>query len=264
MTRAKAMSSRKELDALLSQPATEKLDPKLVQQILARPPFVPIPGTFNSRDIGAPLPFALGEIEDDNTHNPHLRAKYAYRTGSLENLSSEGKETIASLGIRKIFDLRSAKELEHHPDPEIADIEVIWKDNLEVSSLRADPASQGADAQASNIEARDQSGDLLVNMYIDMLKTHKPSFHSVFKHIRDHPDQPFLFHCTAGKDRTGLLAALILGVTTTPIDHINQEYALSRIGIELARPMLVEKLTGGKHSDVSALTGRYRAYAEVP
>lgn len=49
-------------------------------------------------------------------------------------------------------------------------------------------------------------------LYSQILDSAGPAFGVVLRHIRDKPDSPCIFHCTAGKDRTGVLAALLLKV----------------------------------------------------
>lgn len=51
-----------------------------------------------------------------------------------------------------------------------------------------------------------------------------------------------MIHCTAGKDRTGVLGALILDLTGVDKDTIAQEYALTESGLEAWRPTVVEHL----------------------
>ena len=57
-------------------------------------------------------------------------------------------------------------------------------------------------------------------------------------------------HCIAGKDRTGVAVALILGVAGVPPSYISHEYALTRIGIEPVREFLTNKFTGGRALDL--------------
>lgn len=78
-------------------------------------------------------------------------------------------------------------------------------------------------------------------MYLDMLVSHHDSFKAVFEHILCHPDKPFLFHCTAGKDRTGLIAALIFGLAEVDLEYINHDYALIRVEVERVREFLMQK-----------------------
>ena len=57
---------------------------------------------------------------------------------------------------------------------------------------------------------------------------------------------------TGGKDRTGIAAAIILGLAGADHKQIAAEYALSRIGIEPGRKQLTSKLTGGKAVDMQS------------
>lgn len=72
-----------------------------------------------------------------------------------------------------------------------------------------------------------------------MLKTYKLSFKAVLSHVRDNPKQPFLFHCSAGKDRTGVLAAIILHLAGFGSEDIALDYARTRIGVEPAREAMM-------------------------
>jgi len=48
-----------------------------------------------------------------------------------------------------------------------------------------------------------------MELYMQILDNADPSYTLILRHVRDHPDKGLLFHCTAGKDRTGLLAAIM-------------------------------------------------------
>lgn len=98
-------------------------------------------------------------------------------------------------------------------------------------------------------------------MYMGMLTSHKNAWKAILKHIRDHPDQSFLFHYTGGKDRTGVAAALILAFAGIAIKDIAREYALTRIGVEPAYEILTQKFTGGKPIDTQS--ERYQAMAKI-
>lgn len=57
----------------------------------------------------------------------------------------------------------------------------------------------------------------------------------------------------AGKDRTGVAAAVILRLAGLSPEYIAREYSLTRIGIEPARDFLIMKLTGGKTVDIKSV-----------
>lgn len=50
-------------------------------------------------------------------------------------------------------------------------------------------------------------------------------------HIRDHPNKPLVVHCTAGKDRTGVIIALLLSIAGVDDKAIAEEYALTDLGL---------------------------------
>ncbi|PLB48618.1 hypothetical protein P170DRAFT_446492 [Aspergillus steynii IBT 23096] len=228
------------LAALLATDIREDLPAEHVAHIISHPPFVCIPGTFNVRDLAAP-----GQT---------LRSGYVYRSGALNNLTDEGKSALVQkLGITTIFDLRNASERVKSPTPEIPGAEVIW---IPYSS---DPGE--IDLKAFAREEHDLTG--FIDLYLDTLRISGSTYRRVFEHIRDCPDAPFLFHCTAGRDRTGVLAALILRLVDTPLEDITHDYALTRIGIEPVRSSLLSKLKGhvGDSHESAGLLGLARQKA---
>lgn len=229
-----------DLDSLLATQMTEPIDLTQVNSILASSPFVTIPGTFNVRRL-------LDHSQ------PAIRSNYIFRSGSLEHLTPEGQLALSNLGITTIFDLRSIREKETAPTPNVPGIENRWYPSTATNTTTA-PAREPQESQETFS---------LTGMYLDLLETHQPSFKAVFEHIRDHPDMPFLFHCTAGKDRTGVLAALILSVAGADLEAINRDYALTRIGIEPVRELLTAKLTAGNFN-TKLDSPKLREYAKLP
>ena len=236
------------LNALVTTPITTPLATADVSAMFSSPPFVSIPGTFNVRDLsGHPLfPTAVAH-------------KLAYRAGSLERLTPEGQNAIKSLGIHTIFDLRSLKERNEFPTAAMEAVEIIWTpstlDNETTAEAQARKQREGVFS--------------LLTMYMDMLETHSAAFAVVLKHFAAHPAEPFLFHCTAGKHRTGLLAFLLEEVAGSSVESANMDWALTRIGVEPVRDFLTKKLLGGKELPQEQVdrimnSEKMKAYSEVP
>lgn len=59
----------------------------------------------------------------------------------------------------------------------------------------------------------------------------------------DHPDEPIVFHCTAGKDRTGVLTALLLRLAGVDDETIGWEYALTEPGLGGWRDLFIERIS---------------------
>ncbi|KAJ5583392.1 hypothetical protein N7535_002012 [Penicillium sp. DV-2018c] len=206
----------------------------LVSKIISLPPFIPIPGVSNFRDLS----------HDNNK----LRPGYVYRSGNMSDILPSGKSIVAGeLGITTIFDLRNESEREKAPAPSIPGVDTIWL------PYGARPAT----LNLRDFAGEDKGTAGFVKMYMGILEAASPCFAEIFKHIRDNPNDPFIFHCSAGKDRTGVLAALILLLIGRPHDEIINDYILTRVGLEGARQNLLGAMavnSGDDAVDVSQLT----------
>lgn len=78
--------------------------------------------------------------------------------------------------------------------------------------------------------------------YADILKHASNSYRTIILHLRDKPDEGCVIHCTAGKDRTGVICALLLSLAGVEDDRIAEEYELTELGLAPMRPMIVEHL----------------------
>ncbi|KOS46326.1 hypothetical protein ACN38_g2717 [Penicillium nordicum] len=189
----------------------------LVARITSLPPFIPIQGVTNFRDV--------------SHNNNKLRPGFVYRSGNLSDIWGPGKSFIATqLGITTIFDLRNEGERQKAPAPSITGVKTIWL------PYGARPAT----LNLRDFAGPDRGAAGFVKMYFGILEAAAPSFTEIFKHIRDNPDDPFIVHCSAGKDRTGVFAALILLLINRPHDDIINDYILTRVGLESARENLMQ------------------------
>lgn len=80
-------------------------------------------------------------------------------------------------------------------------------------------------------------------MYGEILIGGKTAFRTIFLHIRDKPFESRLIHCSLGKDRTGVVTALILGVAGVDDADIIREYHLSVEGLQPMRPSVTRYLS---------------------
>ncbi|KAK2769774.1 hypothetical protein FQN53_005916 [Emmonsiellopsis sp. PD_33] len=214
----------------------------IVTHVLSTPPFVSVPGLFNFRDISNPL------------ITPPLKKNHIFRSGMLVMLKDEGKTKLASeLGVETIFDLRFERELIKFPSPEIEGVEIRW---LALEDNRK--PDEGGEKEVVEDEVA-----FMVNMYRESLVSQGPIYRAVFEHVRDFPEKPFLFHCTAGKDRTGMLAALILNLVGCPTDLIAKDYTLTRVGIEPVREVLTKDLLGSNDPNSEVVLKKLTAVGSV-
>ncbi|KAI0015997.1 protein-tyrosine phosphatase-like protein [Xylariomycetidae sp. FL0641] len=206
-----------ELRRLAETDVSKEIPPEQYGPVLTSPPFVFVDGTFNFRDLGL-LP-----------ESP-LRSNYAFRSGALAGLTDNGKAVInGKLGIRRIFDLRSPEERTRMPDPEMEGIENTW-----IQSLRPDSKPD------LDMFVAGEGEQGYEKMYLEVIDVYQESWKTILEHVRDRPQDPFLFHCTAGRDRTGVFSGLLLTLAGVSEEAVKQDWLLSRIGTEPVRPMLLQ------------------------
>jgi len=210
----------------------DNLDLESVKAQISAPPFVTIDGVSNVRTLGNyPSTTYPGQLTTPN---------FAFRAAEVSGITALGKAQLESLGIKKVFDLRSDIELEKFGTPvpeltthtEILRVPVFKKEDYspEMISRRYGLYASG------KIEA-------FMELYSQILDNAIMAYGAIFKHIRDHPNEAFIFHCTAGKDRTGVLAALILKLAGVDNETIANDYSLTRVGRALQREMIMERLS---------------------
>lgn len=142
-----------------------------------------------------------------------------YRSGTLAGLSEGDVATLASLGLRLSYDLRSAEEELLRPD-----------------RLPPQAATHHRPIAAENsrlhwmitlFRLRNRMHDFLLHVYTGMLDRNGAIFAEIVRLAADANNLPLVVHCTAGKDRTGLAIALLLSALGVPETTIIADYTLS-------------------------------------
>ncbi|KAI0057609.1 hypothetical protein BV25DRAFT_1831060 [Artomyces pyxidatus] len=205
----------------------DPLDPVYVSQILSNPPFVTISGASNVRDLGL----------HPGTRS-HVRPGYIYRSGELSGVTPQGQKDIRELGITTIFDLRSDTEILKYNTPTPV---------IPTTQIHHIPVFKTQDYSPERMAQRFQlyaSGDVeaFIQLYSEILDAGGPAFGAILRHVRDKPRDSLLFHCTAGKDRTGIAAALLLLLAGADHAAIADDYALTRVGREPIRDVIMQRL----------------------
>ncbi len=145
-----------------------------------------------------------------------LRAGVVWRSNELQ-LLAEDADVLAGLGIAAVFDLRSAHEVEAHPDVEVPG--ATWQ-HVEVGGIPPGAGAELPDAAA----AVDAMLDVYRRFVTDPAA--RRSFGTLLAALAT-SSVPQLFHCTAGKDRTGWAAALVLHVAGVADEVVEADYLLT-------------------------------------
>ncbi|HZU13528.1 MAG TPA: tyrosine-protein phosphatase [Chloroflexota bacterium] len=157
-------------------------------------------GCSNVRDLGG-LRGRRGET----------RSGRLVRADNLAKLTPAGRQALLDYGVRTIIDLRLPAELEVHAPPFSGHPDVLYR-NLSF----VDPA----------VEETSGLGDV-ADIYLDMLERFGSRVADVMRAIADAPEGVILFHCHAGKDRTGVISALVLRLAGIDLEEIGRDYALT-------------------------------------
>jgi protein-tyrosine phosphatase len=177
-------------------------------------------GAYNIRDLGGYSTCDGGTIR----WNMFLRAD------GLENLTPESQAALVDYGVRTVIDLRNTSEIEQYRDVfEKSSVVTYFHQNM----IGDDPLP--IDETLDKVNSKEKA---------DQSSLDEPSkrFLEIYKSILDHRSAqviktldtiassemlPALVHCAAGKDRTGIITALVLGLVGVPEETIVKDYALT-------------------------------------
>ncbi|WP_342358739.1 tyrosine-protein phosphatase [Terrarubrum flagellatum] len=198
-----------------------------------------VAGAYNVRDLGG---YAVREGETS--------WRRVLRADGLHRLAPESVEQLYDAGVRTVIDLRHADELAHQPNP--------FSGHRSVAYLNIPLFAQLAPQPAPAAPAK----DALLDLYLLALTTRKSAIRETLSAIADATEGTVLFHCTAGKDRTGIIAALTLGIAGADRSTIVSDYALTGA---LIAPMIEDILAGAKArgADIALLTPLLACQAET-
>ena len=233
-------------------------DDNPLRRTAARRIRIELDGPINFRDLGGPP--ALGGT---------VRHGVAYRADGLHTMTLADLETVfGRLGVTRVIDLRSEDE---RIDPGLGLLADARVENHHVPILD-ETRSVWAGGTVS-----------LADLYRSMLETSADRFARAV-HLIARSEGPVVFHCAAGKDRTGLVAALVLGLLGVDDREICEDYAATgEVAAQLRQrieamaadprhaerfaavrsrpdwPELVEEITSARYSTMAALLDEIRS-----
>ena len=174
---------------------------------------VELVGVYNFRDLG-------GYVTDDGRS---VRWRTLFRADGLGRLTAGDLETLRPIALKTVVDLRRARELDERGRFPVESYPVAFH-HLPVMDTTWDREL----ARSENLPAT----EFLHRAYTAMLVEGAPRFADAFRVLSGPDALPAVFHCAAGKDRTGLLAALVLGALGVDAPDIVADYALTQATME--------------------------------
>jgi protein-tyrosine phosphatase len=169
---------------------------------------VALSGVFNFRDLGG---YATAD-------GRAIRWRTLFRADGLDKLTTDDVDVLRPFGLRTVVDLRMPNEIEQRGRFPVDTYPVAFH-NLSVMDAVWDREL----ARESGLPP----AEFLHERYTEMLAAHGPRFADAVRLLAAPGAMPAVFHCAAGKDRTGLLAMLVLGALGVGRDDIVEDYALT-------------------------------------
>ncbi|MGG1518673.1 tyrosine-protein phosphatase [Paenibacillus oryzisoli] len=181
-----------------------------------------VEGAYNVRDLG-------GYATKDGSMTSWGAF---YRADGLHRVSEESRAALAGRGIASVIDLRHAREVEEKRNV-FADYEGVAYHNISLIN----PAKVSSGAVRT-----------LGDLYVDLLDGAQAELLRIFRVLAESGDRAVLYHCTAGKDRTGVVSALLLALADVPEATIVEDYSLTAVCLT----PLLDELRADRPEGVSA------------
>jgi protein-tyrosine phosphatase len=193
---------------------------------------------FNVRDLGG-LPVADGRS---------IRSGVLYRGDGVHRLAGDDLERARGLGLRTVVDLRTAGEIELRGRFPVEEHPVEWLHLPIMERMWSE----------DDLIATTGAVDFLCQRYLDMLESGAESIARIVELVAD--GTPLLFHCAAGKDRTGVVAAVLLGLAGVAAGEIADDYHATAG----AMAAFLDWLTVTHPEALDAMTSQPPEYLEAP
>jgi protein-tyrosine phosphatase len=171
---------------------------------------VALSSAYNVRDLGG-LPSGEG-----------FRVRYGrvYRADALHRLNRSDIAVLQALQIRRVFDLRSDAELARDGVGEFAG-RIAKHVHVPLVRVSLSPFDPEIDWNTMNLRDR----------YLEMLDEGGRAIRTIFRALADEDPGAVVFHCSGGKDRTGVVAALILRCLGVADAVVVEDYSISEANL---------------------------------
>ena len=168
-----------------------------------------IDGIYNIRDLGG-YPTSDGR---------QTRWKTFVRAANMHALQPASRSALIDYGIRTVIDLRRTRETEETPNVFVGSSEVTYHHQ----NMLGDEPVPG---EEDSVE-RGEPADSIMAAYTSWFDIRQPQIGRTLATLAEPEARPVIYHCAGGKDRTGIISALLLGIAGVSEEVIAEDYALS-------------------------------------
>ncbi|MCH3975465.1 MAG: family 1 glycosylhydrolase [Bifidobacterium tibiigranuli] len=233
-------------------------------------------GDVNGIELGdVPNARGIGGLRTVSDH--YLRSGFFFRSAGLNFMKPEDAEELRRLGVHTVIDLRDPWEIGTWPYQLDDDIEVL-RIGLLGSGVADSGVSGGGgeddgagnetgDSTSKPLSARMMQGLASVQLpelYRRIAFDHADKVIAVLQVLARSEGRPVLIHCTAGKDRTGIVSAVLLGLLGVEDALIVSNYAQSAANLTSAFKAAISQSLPGKLGKIANLQGAAAALLASP
>lgn len=188
-------------------------------------------GQHNFRDLGG-LPAGNGFV---------TRSGMIYRSGDLSSITDNDIDILENIGLAMVIDFRSERERIRRPNRQIASVKEIR--NIAITDSARDMAMEYiAKNDAAGLE------NVLINDYRRIIRENQEEYRQFLHELAFSPHLPVVFHCVAGKDRTGLASVFLLTALGVEFDCVFENYIASVIYNAALTTKLINKINEKGHN----------------
>lgn len=189
-----------------------------VAEIIHNNNLLPLSGAHNFRDIGGM------RTKDAKT----VKWGRLFRSGELSKLTNEDKLYLDSIPLRTVVDFRDFSEIKREPDNLSSSVENRYHFPLAPGNLANNTTIDYEDFSSANAKV------IMKEMYSELVCDPEcvACYRQFFELVQNEKSLPLLYHCTAGKDRTGIATALIYSALNVDLENILENYMLSNEFLE--------------------------------
>lgn len=187
------------------------------QQDMENNRILPIRSGYNFRDLGGYL----------SSTGKHVKWHTLLRSGDFPKLEQEDISLLKSLNLKTVVDFRSEEEYNRLPDTVISGVS-YYKFPLDSGNLVPQFIELTDNRNKLSIDEIYKRGiQLMITMYDELVFNFIDELRQFFKILSEPANKSVLYHCTAGKDRTGFATALILSALDVDRNTIIEDYLLT-------------------------------------
>jgi protein-tyrosine phosphatase len=173
---------------------------------------VKLEGQDNFRDLGG----------YKTTDGRRVKWGLIYRSGQLSKLSDADLSRLKKLNIRTVVDLRGTVEVETRGKDRLPEGVRSVSYRIDVATL-----AKGAKEEPAPIGSSAGRTDFMLQATQSIMLNRTDVYAALIRELAVPQNRPLVFHCTAGKDRTGVGAAIVLTLLGVPWETVREDYLLS-------------------------------------